>query len=331
MAHARIARDVAIVFIGTPAFAVPALQRLVAGGHEVSAVFTQPDRPSGRGRTRTAPPVKVTAEELGLPVHQPDSLKESGIVDQLRALAPEVIVGVAYGQLIPAAVLAVPPRGVLNVHPSLLPRWRGASPVAAAIVAGDEETGVTIMLMDEGLDSGPVLSQVARTISPEDTTGTLTSALAEEGADLLADTLPRWLAGEIEPRPQDASRATSCRRLRKADGRIDWRQTATEVWRHVRAYNPWPGAHSHLDGAAMSFWRAWPLDTESGERPGTVIAAPDDLPAEAEGAAFAVRAGHGALAVLEAQRAGRRSLASADLLRGMPDLIGRRFSAQQSE
>lgn len=330
MAHARIARDVAIVFIGTPAFAVPALQRLVAGGYEVSAVFTQPDRPAGRGRTRKAPAIKAAAEELGLPVHQPDSLKASAVLDQLRALDPDVIVGVAYGQLIPAPVLAMAPRGVLNVHPSLLPRWRGASPVAAAIVAGDEETGVTIMLMDEGLDSGPILSQVARTISPGDTAGTLTEALAEEGADLLADTLPRWLAGEIEPRSQDASRATSCRRLRKADGRIDWRQTATEVWRHVRAYNPWPGAHSHLDGEAMSFWRAWPLGAESGEPPGTVIAAAPDLPAEAEGAAFAVQTGHGTLAVLEAQRAGKRALASADLLRGMPDLIGRRFSTRES-
>ncbi|MCH7483549.1 MAG: methionyl-tRNA formyltransferase [Chloroflexi bacterium] len=319
-----------IVFIGTPAFAVPALQRVVAAGYEVSAVFTQPDRPAGRGRTSTAPPVKAAAEGLGLPVHQPASLKDSGVVEQLRALAPELIVGVAYGQLIVPQVLAIPPRGVLNVHPSLLPRWRGASPVAAAIVAGDEETGVTIMLMDEGLDSGPILSQRVRTISPTDTAGSLTEALAEEGADLLADTLPRWLAGEIDPQPQDESRATVCRQLRKADGLIDWTQTATEVWRHVRAYNPWPGAHSALDGEGrVSFWHAWPLDAESGEAPGTVVAAPDGLPAEAQGAAFAVQTGHGMLAVLEAQRAGRRALGSADLLRGIPALIGRRFSVSE--
>ncbi|HEY5625782.1 MAG TPA: methionyl-tRNA formyltransferase [Dehalococcoidia bacterium] len=316
-----------IVFIGTPAFAVPALQRVVAAGYEVSAVFTQPDRPAGRGRTSTAPAVKVAAEEMGLPVHQPASLTDGGVVEQLRALAPEVIVGVAYGQLIPPAVLAIPPRGVLNVHPSLLPRWRGASPVAAAIVAGDEETGVTIMLMDEGLDSGPILAQAVSTIRPVDTTGSLTEALAEVGADLLADALPRWLAGELEPQPQDASSATTCRRLRKADGLIDWRQTATEVWRHVRAYNPWPGAHSLLDGEAIGFWRAWPLEAESGEPPGTVVAAPGVLPAETEGAAFAVQTGHGLLAVLEAQRPGRQAMGSAALLRGMPALIGRCFSA----
>ncbi len=319
----------AIVFIGTPAFAVPALQSVVAAGYEVSAVFTQPDRPAGRGRLSTAPAVRAAADELGLPVHQPAALKDSGVVEQLRALAPEVIVGVAYGQLIPPPVLAIPPRGVLNVHPSLLPRWRGASPVAAAIVAGDEETGVTIMLMDEGLDSGPVLSQALRPISPADTAGSLTGALAKEGAGLLVDVLPRWLAGELEPQPQDESRATVCRRLRKADGLIDWTQTATEVWRHVRAHNPWPGAHSSLAGEAMSFWRAWPLDAESGEPPGTVVAAPGGLPAEAEGAAFAVQTGHGMVAMLEAQRPGKRSMGSADLLRGMPALIGQRFSAPE--
>lgn len=318
----------AIVFIGTPAFAVPALQR-VAAAYEVSAVFTQPDRPAGRGRASTAPAVKAAAEELGLPVYQPASLKDGGVIDQIRALAPEAIVGVAYGQLIVPQVLAIPPRGVLNVHPSLLPRWRGASPVAAAIVAGDEETGVTIMLMDEGLDSGAILSQVARAVSDLETTGSLTEALAREGADLLADTLPRWLAGEIEPRPQDDSQATVSRRLSKEDGRIDWTETATEIWRRVRAYNPWPGAHSSLDGAAMRFWRAWPLDTESGEPTGTVVAAPEVLPAAAAGAAFVVQTGRGTLAVLEAQRPGKRSLASADLLRGMPELIEQRFSSPE--
>ena len=319
----------AIVFIGTPAFAVPALQRVVAAGYEVSAVFTQPDRPAGRGRMSTAPVVKAAAEELGLPVYQPASLKDGAVIDQIRAIAPELIVGVAYGQLIVPQVLAIPPKGVLNVHPSLLPRWRGASPVAAAIVAGDEETGVTIMLMDEGLDSGAILSQTVRAVSDTDTSGSLTEVLAEKGADLLADTLPRWLAGEIDPQPQDESRATVCRRLRKADGLIDWTQTATEIWRKVRAYNPRPGAHSSLDGAAVRFWRVWPLEVESDEPPGTVVAAPDGLPAGAESAAFAVQTGHGALAVLEAQRAGRRSLGSAELLRGMPDLIGRRFSVPE--
>jgi methionyl-tRNA formyltransferase len=185
------------------------------------------------------------------------------------------------------------------------------------------------MLMDEGLDSGPILSQRVRAVSDADTTGSLTEALAEEGADLLAETIPRWLAGEIDPQPQDESGATVCRRLSKADGLIDWEQTATEVWRRVRAYDPWPGAHSPLDGATMSFWRAWPFDAESGEPPGTVVAAPDGLPAGAEGAAFAVQTGRGMLAVLEVQRPGKRTMSSADLLRGMPNLIGRRFSVSK--
>ena len=327
MARARIARDVPIVFIGTPDFAVPALRRLVSAGHEVSAVFTQPDRPAGRGRRPTPPPVKLAAEELGLPLYQPPTLRDLEVVELLRSLAPEAMVGVAYGQLIRPEVLAIPPRGILNLHPSLLPRWRGASPVTAAILAGDEETGITLIQMNEGLDSGPIIAQRPRRISPEDTTGTLSSALAEDGATLLAAMLPRWLAGEIEPAPQDEALATVCRQLRKSDGLMDWREPAAVIWRQVRAYNPWPGAHSSLDGETMSFWRAWPLATASGELPGTAVAAPADLPAEAAGAAIAVQTGSGLLAVLEAQRAGKRVLPSAELLRGMPGLIGRRFGA----
>ena len=314
-----------IVFIGTPAFAVPSLRRLVADGHAVSAVFTQPDRPAGRGRKPAPPAVKTAAEELGLPVYQPATLRDPEVVERLRSLAPEVMVGVAYGQLIRPEVLAIPPRGVLNVHPSLLPRWRGASPIAAGILAGDEDTGVTIIRMNEGLDAGPILAQRVRPISPEDTTGSLTEALAEEGADLLSQTLPGWLAREITPRPQDESQATVCRQLRKADGLIDWTRPAVEIWRRVRAYNPWPCACSPLDGDTMSFWRAWPLDGDSGEPPGTVVEAPGGLPGETADAAFAVQTGEGLLAVLEAQRAGRRPLSSAELLRGMPGLIGRRF------
>jgi methionyl-tRNA formyltransferase len=316
---------VPIVFIGTPQFAVPSLRRLVADGHEIAAVFTQPDRPAGRGRRPAPPAVKLAAEELRLPVYQPPSLRDPAVVDRLRSLAPEVMVGVAYGQLIRPEVLAIPPRGVLNVHPSLLPRWRGASPVAAAILAGDEDTGVTVILMNEGLDAGPVLAQSVRPISPDDTTGSLTEALAEDGAEILSRTLPRWLAGEITPQLQDESRATVCKQLRKADGLIEWTLPAREIWLRIRAYSPWPGAHSPLDGEIISFWRAWPLAGDSGESPGIVVQPPAERPLEAAAAAFAVQTGEGLLAVLEAQRAGRRSLPSAELLRGMPDLIGRRF------
>jgi methionyl-tRNA formyltransferase len=262
--------------------------------------------------------VKAAALELGLRVEQPESLRDPAVVGGLRALSPEVMVGVAYGQLIRPEVLAIPPKGILNVHPSLLPRWRGASPVAAAILAGDAETGVTIMRMDNGLDSGPIIAQTKRAISPDDTTGTLTAALAQEGAALLVDVLPPWLAGEIEAAPQDGSRATVCKQIKKSDGVIDWALPAEEIWRGVRAYNPWPGAQTSLDGEAFIILSARPVAASSGEVPGTVI--------ETRQAAFGVQTGDGVLAVLTAQRAGRRAMSSEELLRGMPGLVGQRFA-----
>lgn len=312
-----------IVFIGTPEFAVPSLRRLAEAGYDISAVVTQPDRPGNRGRL-TPPAVKVAAEELGLPVLQPETLRDEAVVDQLRSLAPEVIVLAAYGQILRKNVLDIAPKGVLNVHASLLPRWRGASPISAAILAADEETGATIMLMDAGMDTGPVLARRATPIGPHDTTGDLTARLADLGAELLIETLPRWLAAELDPQPQDESLATVTRLIRKQDGEIDWSRRATDIWRAVRAYNPWPGAQTALDGDRVTVWRAWPLAVHAGE-PGTIIALPDDAPPEGAGAAFAVQTGDGALAVLELQRAGKRALSSAEFLRGAPGLIGRRF------
>ncbi len=318
-----------IVFVGTPSFAVPSLRRLAGAGHAISAVITQPDQPAGRGQQLRPPPVKTAAEELGLPVWQPAGLRDPDTVARLRALAPEVIVGVAYGQILRQEVLDIAPRGVLNVHPSLLPRWRGASPVAAAILAGDETTGATIMLMDAGMDSGPILAQRELPIAPTDTTGLLADKLAELGADLLAQTLPLWLASEIEPRPQDETRATKCPLLRKEDGVIDWSLPAVEVWRRVRAYNPWPGASTTLDGELLHVWQAWPVDADRRDEPGVVVAlGPGErvqLPPGSDPGAFAVQTGRGLLAVLEAQRAGRRSLPAGDFLRGLPNLIDRRL------
>ncbi len=311
-----------LVFIGTPQFAVPSLKRLAEGGLDIAAVITQPDRPAGRGRSLTQPPVKQAAAELGIPVLQPPTLRDPDVLAQLRALAPEAIVAVAYGQILRPELLAIPAKGVLNVHPSLLPRWRGASPIAGAILGGDEETGVTIMLMDPGMDTGPVLSQVRYPISPDDTTGTLTETLADVGADLLAETLPRWLADEIEPQPQDDALATATSLVRKEDGALDWTLPARDLWLRVRGYNPWPGAHTTLDAEQVHIWQAWPVDGVSGEAPGTIIAPPMGAPTEA---AFAVQSVDGALAVLEAQRAGRKRLPSAEFLRGLPGPIGRRF------
>lgn len=317
-----------IVFIGTPDFAVPSLQRLASDGLDISAVLTQPDRPAGRGRALRPSPIAVAAGELGLRLRKPASLRDAETVAELAALRPDAMVTVAYGQILRQEVLDIAPNGVLNVHPSLLPRWRGPAPVPAAILAGDRITGVTIMLMDAGMDTGPILSQTEHPIDDADTAGSLLLTLAERGADLLSDTLRRWLAGDLEPRPQNDAEATVCSLIRKEDGEIDWSLPAVDIWRRVRAYNPWPGAYTTLNSEILHIWRSWPIDG-SDAPPGSVIALTAErrltLPSPASNTAFAVGSGDGLLAVLEAQRAGRRSLTSSDLLRGMPNLIGARL------
>ncbi len=316
----------AIIFIGTPAFAVPSLQRLAADGHHIAAVITQPDRPAGRGRQPHPSPVKLAALELRVPVLQPESLRDAAALDKVRALAPECAVAVAYGQILREEFLHIPPRGVVNVHPSLLPRYRGASPIPAAILAGDDMTGVTIMLMDPGMDSGPILAQRTYPIDPEDTAATLSDKLGVSGAGLLAETLPRWLRGEIDPRPQDESRATRTSLLRKEDGAIDWSRPAVDIWRQLRACNPWPGAFTVLGGETIHIWRAWPLAVRTAGEPGTVVSlTPEQRAGAPDAPPFAVQTGDGLLAVREAQRSGRRALPAAEFLRGMPGLIGRRL------
>jgi methionyl-tRNA formyltransferase len=321
-----------LVFIGTPAFAVPSLHALARNDHSIAAVITQPDRPAGRHNTPRPPPVKAAALELGLPVLQPPNLRDSDTLARLRELSPEVIVVVAYGQILRQGVLDIPARGVLNVHPSLLPRWRGASPIPAAILAGDERTGVTIMLMDAGMDSGPVLTEREMAIGESDTTASLSDKLSQAGAELLVETLPSWLAGKIGPRPQDESQATICPLLRKEDGAIDWTLPALEIWRRVRAYNPWPGAFSSLDGDAIRIWRASTLDINPAASAGTVLALDEswvnDVAADIRNqAAFAVQTGRGLLIPLEVQRAGRRILPATEFARGIPGLIGQRLKS----
>jgi methionyl-tRNA formyltransferase len=321
-----------LVFIGTPTFAVPSLHALVRDSHSIASVITQPDRPAGRHNTPRPPPVKAAAIGLGLPVLQPTNLRDSDTLARLRELSPEVIVVVAYGQILRQAVLDIPARGVLNVHPSLLPRWRGASPIPAAILAGDERTGVTIMLMDAGMDSGPILNQTEAPIHDSDTTASLSDTLSQTGAELLAETLPRWLAGDLEPKPQVESQATVCPLLRKEDGAIDWALPAIDIWRRVRAYNPWPGAFASLGGDAVRIWQAAPLDATSSAGTGTVLALNEpwanDLSADIRNhAAFAVQTGRGLLIPLEVQRAGRRILPATEFVRGMPGLIGQRLKS----
>jgi len=263
--------------------------------------------------------VKVVALAHDLPVLQPPSLRQPDAVAELRALAPDVIVVAAYGQILPAEVLAIPPRGCLNVHASLLPSYRGAAPIAAAILAGEDETGVTIMLMDEGMDTGPILSQAPCSISPQDTRESLGARLAQLGVDLLMDTLPRWLAAEdmankIEPQPQDHDQATYCCLIAKEDGLIDWSQSAIEICRSCRAYCSWPGIYTHWQGKLLKVLSAEALPQWSGEEePGQVMALDEGL---------AVATGEGALLLGEVQLAGKKALIAEVFARGQRDFVG---------
>ena len=233
-----------IIFMGTPEFAVPVLDALTQTTHKIVGVYTRPDQPAGRGNQLRSSPIKRLAETRRLPVFQPPTLRKPEVVAPLRDLAPDLIVVAAYGLILPPAVLAIPPRGCINTHASLLPRHRGAAPIAAAILAGDRETGITLMQMDVGLDSGPILAQRATPIAADDTTGTLTPKLADLAAALLIETLPRILAGDITPQPQDESRATYQKMIRKEEGLIDWTRSAAEIERRVRAFKPWPSAYT---------------------------------------------------------------------------------------
>lgn len=311
-----------VVFMGTPAFAVPSLEAVVAlPGVEVVTVITQPDRPAGRGRALRPSAVRLRAEALALPVWTPERLRGEEAQARLRALAPDVMVVVAYGEILRPAVLAIPPRGILNVHASLLPRHRGAAPVAAAIREGDEMTGVTIMLMDAGMDTGPILATEATPIGEEETRGTLGARLAQMGADLLARTLPRWIEGRIEPQPQPAEGVTTTRLLKRADGRIDWHRPATAIANQMRAYDPWPGSFTTWEGQALKLWggRAATAGPE-GFAPGTLL--------EKDGVVGIV-CGEGWLQLDQVQPPGRPRMGVRDFLNGHPELVGHCFGAEE--
>src|SRR5215208_2337181 len=244
-----------VVFIGSPDFALPTLKAL-AGAYDVVGVVTQPDRASGRGRELKAPPVKTLALELGIPVMQPERLRLPEAMEQLRAWAPELIVVAAFGQILRKDVLELPRYGCLNVHASLLPRWRGAAPVNAAILYGDEETGITIMKMDAGLDTGPTLTQRSIRLTREDTAGSVFEKLSHLGADLLIETLPDYLSGKIQPVPQPEEGVTYAPMLKKEEGQLDFTRPAEELERRVRAFNPWPGAFMDFEGTLLKVHRA---------------------------------------------------------------------------
>lgn len=302
--------------MGTPTFAVPSLAALIEAKYEIVAVVTQPDAPAGRGRQLKPSPVKMLAQQHGLNILQPASLKPPEIVEALRALAPDVIVVAAFGQILRQNVLDLPKHHCINVHASLLPRWRGASPVSAAIAAGDTVTGVTIMLMEAGLDSGPILAQREEPIHPDDTTGALTDRLARVGAELLIETLPKWLAGEITPKKQDESLVTLAGRLKKEDGKLDWSRSAAELERHVRAMSPWPSAFTTWQGRQLKVLRAElaVLEQKNKLPNGAVLIDHNHVH---------VQCGDGGmLRLIEVQLEGKRAMDADAFARGHPNLAG---------
>ncbi len=306
--------------MGTPRFAVPSLEALVTEGYDVVAVYTQPDKQAGRGQRPVSSPVKQLASSLGIEVVQPNTLKDTSVVGRLRGFQPDLVVVAAFGKILPNEVLAIPRFGCLNVHPSLLPRYRGPSPVVAAILSGDTVTGVTIILLDEGVDSGPILSQREVPILEDDTTESLTARLAQVGARLLVETIPLWVEGSIVPRAQDESGASYSSALDKGAGEIDWRLPAVELWRRIRAFHPWPGSYTWWRGKRLKVLKAVPLDIVSSAGVGEVVALPAGLPA-----AVGVVTGGGILGLISVQPEGKRQMSAEEFVRGHRDFVGSRL------
>ncbi|MEM7121143.1 MAG: methionyl-tRNA formyltransferase [Pseudomonadota bacterium] len=292
-----------LAFLGAADFAVPALKALAETDHNVVTVYTQPPRPAGRGRKERRTPVHACADELGLQVATPTSLKNADEQTAFRALGLDVAVVVAYGLILPSPILEAPRLGCLNIHPSLLPRWRGAAPVARAILAGDEETGVSIIQMDEGLDTGPILAQQRVAMPPRATTGGFEAELAVQGARMLIETLDGCASGAIDPAPQGDDGATYAHKFDKQDGRIDWTQPAASIDRQVRAFSPWPSAWFDFGDSTVRVHAADPVDGSG--MPGTLL---DN--------GFTVACGEGALSLTKVQRAGKAAMDGADFLRG---------------
>jgi len=305
-------RPLRVVFAGTPDFAVPHLAACRREGVEIVAVYTQPDRPAGRGRKLTPSPVKQAALDLGLAVEQPENFKEAAARDRLAAYAPDLIVVVAYGLILSRKVLAIPRLGCWNVHASLLPRWRGAAPIQRAILAGDTETGVCLMHMEAGLDTGPVLLRQAQPIAPDDTGGSLHDKLASLGAALLGDGIDRVVRGEPMPAtPQPEDGVTYAHKLDKAEARLDWNDAAAALARKVRAFDPWPVAEAVVDGETLRVWRAENRGPGAWD-PGRILAATRD--------GIDIACADGVLRLLEVQRAGGRRISAADYLNARPEL-----------
>ncbi len=304
-----------LLFCGTSAFALPALENLLGSSHEVLALVTQPDRPRGRGRKFSPSPIKSLALARNIPVFQPEKINDSPSLEVLQSYRPEIIVVVAYGQILSSSVLAIPPRGCVNVHASLLPQYRGAAPIAWALLKGEIRTGVTTMLMDAGMDTGPILLTATTPIDPEDSAGTLHDRLSKMGADLLLPTLAGLENGQIIPRPQDPSQATYAPKIDKEAGRIRWDQPALRLFNFLRAFDPWPGAFTFWQGQMLKLFR--PCLPENGkekeedqEAPGTIT--------RVEAAEMHIATAQGRLRVRELQLSNRPRMGVAEFLRGHP-------------
>jgi methionyl-tRNA formyltransferase len=295
-----------LVFGGTPEFAVPALTALLAAGHRIAAVYTQPDRPAGRGQKLQMSAVKKCALKHGLRIEQPTTLREPSAALHLAGFHADAMIVVAYGLILPQAILDVPRLGCINIHGSLLPRWRGAAPIQRALLAGDVQTGVTIMRMDAGLDTGPMLSSRALSINDRETSSTLHDRLSSLGAQALCETLPSYASGTLQANPQPGDGVTYAHKIRKEEAVIDWRGAAPAIDRQVRAYNQWPVAETLWRGQQLRIWEALPAKAPTHEHPGTVI--------EATKQGIVVATGDGVLAITRLQLAGRKALSAADFM-----------------
>ena len=298
-----------IVVMGTPDFSVPVLQRVIEDGYEVIAVVTQPDRPVGRKRVLTPPPVKVEALKHNIPVYQPEKIRNREDLEQILALEPDLIITAAFGQILPKELLDAPKLGCINVHASLLPELRGGAPIHYAILEGKKETGITIMYMAEKLDAGDILTQAAVEITEEDNVGTLHDKLSAAGCELLSNTLPKLIAGELTPIPQDDSKATFASNIKREQERIDWSADGEEIYNKIRGLNPWPVAYTTFQGKVMKVWASKKVESNVQAAPGEIISIEED--------GFIVKTGNTvAIKLTEIQPAGKKKMSSFDFLRG---------------
>ncbi|WP_066289234.1 methionyl-tRNA formyltransferase [Bacillus sp. FJAT-29937] len=313
-----------IVFMGTPDFSVPVLQQIINDGFEVIAVVTQPDRPVGRKRVLTPPPVKAEAEIHGIPVYQPEKIRDREELDKILALNPDLIVTAAFGQILPKELLEAPKYGCINVHASLLPELRGGAPIHYSIIQGKKKTGITIMYMVEKLDAGDILTQVEVPITETDTVGTLHDKLSVAGSKLLSDTLPKLIKGELQPTPQNDAEATFASNIKREQEKIDWKKTGEDIYNHIRGLNPWPVAYTTLNDAVIKVWWSEKVKEDSKQAPGTIIRIEDEALVIATENATAIK-------IIELQPAGKKKMTAEQFLRGAGSQvqIGDRLGVEQ--